>query len=165
MKLPLPCRSAWRAAGVLALVALTPGCQALGNWFFGKHEAPRLLSLHTFSWEPPAGKADCVYVEYQGRLMYVEASPVLGTGDFTKIEAFDVPGGRGLRLHLNERGRHRWLQATGLNRGRELVGLLDNQYRGGYRVTVPDDSAVVSLAGPFSPAEAVDILAKHNPQR
>jgi len=149
----------WRAALLAAVLTPAPGCQTISQWFFGEPGPPRLLHLHTFTWEPTEGNR-LSYLEYAGRTMYLDPAPVLSAADIGRIVAFDVPGGRGLKLHLTEHGKNRWLHVTAARRGEQLVVMLDDSYRGGYRLTGPDDTGVVSLAGPFTPQEARDIVAK-----
>lgn len=158
MKRILPSRPWWAILLLLALAA-APGCQSVSNWFFGEKEPPRFLHVHTFTWEP-TDENRLTYVEYAGRVMYLDPEPVLSSATIVKVEPVDTKDGKGLKVQLSEHGRNRWLQATAQHRNKQFVIMLDNDYRGSYQVTVADESGVVVLPGSFTPKEADGIVAK-----
>ncbi len=146
----------------MSLVFL-PGCGTLANlwdYFFGE-EREYMVHLHFFTLKPNDQKQTFQAVEYlPGRLLYLDGPAVLDSRDFLSIKEVPHANGKSLEIQLTPHGKMVWTQVTATNYGKQIVVMVDDQYRGWIRITKLDESGTLFLKGPFPPEEARKIIEK-----
>ena len=162
----IPSRPASPAAGrrllrpgwaLLALLALAlggsaPGCQSCKPKTV--EDQSGLLSFHTFTINP-TGSNLINRVEYNpGRFCYFDTPPVLTSLNISEVESFDVPGGKGLRLHLDRHGHLLWARILADTQGSSLALLVDGHFRALIMLARTAPAPIIELSGPFTADEA-----------
>lgn len=136
-----------------AMAVIVGGCAVLGPL---KHQTDlsTLVSLHPFSMTSEPGRA-MERVEYEPhRYVYLHRSPIITSGNIAAAEAFDVEGGKGLRLYLDYHGNLVWTQASAEYRTRYLAVVVGGRFRCFLQVAGISRVPVITVSGPFSPVEA-----------
>ena len=117
-----------------------------------------VIHLHAFSTKR-TDKNEMNAVEYiPGKFIYPEKEPIISSPNISKIEVIQLATGKSLKLVLDGHGRTVWTQTTARLRGKQLVIMVDDKYRGWIRINRIDQSGVIVLPGPFSDEEVKEIL-------
>ncbi len=141
------------ALAVVCLSTLT-GCS---SWS-GPPEPDYKIGLFDYSWQDAKGES--TPIEYGGRIIYVKPRPIINSANIERIETFEVKGGKGMRLILSHHGKMRWHQASAMFRGKDLAIMLDDKYRGRFKVRHIGEDGILVLPGPYIPEEVEMIREK-----
>ncbi len=152
-------RAGMRAGAFVFLLAVALGFTGCGTIWGSKGKA-YFVRLHTFSRKQDE-KRSRIEVEYAfEKYIYLNPRPTVDSRSVIRVEVFDVPKGKGLRLFLSKHGRFGWLQTTVTHRGKQLVIMIDGDYRGPYKISRPEENGIISLPGPYDPKEAERVKAR-----
>lgn len=143
--------------GVLTLVAGCATMEKVSKTLFGDGRN-YVIHLHEFS-TMRTDKNEMNAVEYiPGKFIYPKKEPVISSPNISKIEVIQMPTGKSLKLVLDGHGRTVWTQTTARLKGKQLVIMVDDKYRGWIRLTRIDQDGVIVLPGPFTDDEVKNIL-------
>ncbi len=119
-----------------------------------------LLHIHKFT-AKPTDDNEFNAVQYQpGMFIYLEPQAIISSRDVKRMEVIDAPKGKSLRLTLDGHGQAVWTQLSVSNRGKQVVVMLDDEYRGWILIDKINQEGIVFVPGPFSDEEAQKIVEK-----
>jgi len=113
------------------------------------------ISLHLYSWEPTLGEIEAPIEVAPGRTAYVRKIPLVSSAEITRIDHYDVVGGKGICCHLSAHGQYLWNAARQEHGGSYVIMMIDGDFRSFVRLRKGNDGgAAFCIDGPFSESDA-----------
>ena len=122
-----------------------------------------MLTFHTYKRQlitEQDKKSHMLFVIGHHTKVYINPRPAISSTYIKKIEKVPVVDGVKLKVSLSRLGFSKWQNFCGSHFNETLIVLLDNKYRGTYKVSKVYPDQTFTLSGIFSEKEADYIIEK-----
>ncbi|MCJ8332249.1 MAG: hypothetical protein HRT89_14925 [Lentisphaeria bacterium] len=123
----------------------------------------KVISIHEFSFTNNGQKAmKEIFLpdnkDMANNRFYIAAEPIITSAYISVIKLYPTKNGYGLMLHTNQLGKNLWTHASEKHLGKQLVIMIDNEYKGYVNVKRIEQRGIIFLPGPYPKDEAKKIL-------
>ena len=151
---------------LLAICVVSTGCNSSKRRKLGMKEkesydskvTKHYLTFHTFETQRDPAAATFPVEYAPGRMIYLNARPLLSSRYISQAEQITVRDGVALRFSLDGSGTNQWSQLSGTYRQTLMVLMIDGEFRSFVKIRDFSSESTFELAGPFDPDEAAGIV-------